>query len=393
VGPRATGKTTTAARFASTVIRLDRPLEAAAVAADPDGALVGLNPPVLLDEWQVVPSVMGAVKRSADQGVAPGTFLLTGSTAADLSTDGWPMTGRVVRVPMWGLVERERTNNTHRASLIDVLRRGETDRIVEADEPVDLRGYVERALLSGFPEVVAMASERSRTRWLASYVDQVVRRDINAWAEVGSYRDPVRMRRYLQAIAANTAGTVEHRRLYEAAKIERTTALAYDDLFEHLFVTEQVPAWSTNQLSRLTVTPKRHLIDAALMGPLLGIDLRAVLRNADLLGRVIETYVVAQLRAELSLVDQPVQMFHLRTKEGREEIDVLLEFANGDVIGIEIKASSAPEQGDARHLRWLQNEIGDRFVAGVVFHTGPRIWRHEPNIHYLPISAIWGVRT
>jgi uncharacterized protein len=393
VGPRASGKTTIAARFASTVLRLDRPLEAQAVAADPDAALVGLNPPILLDEWQVVPSVMGAVKRSVDQGAPPGTFLLTGSTAADLSNDGWPMTGRVVRLPMWGLVERERTNNVHRPSLIDVLRRGETDRFGEAEEPLDLRGYVERALLGGFPEVVSMANERSRARWLASYVDQVVRRDVATGASVTSHRDPVRMRKYLQAIAANTAGTPEHRRLYDAVSIERTTALAYDSLFEHLFVTEQIPAWSANQLSRLTVIPKRHLVDAALMGPLLGVDLRAVLRNADLLGRVIETYVVAQIRAELSLLNEPVQMYHLRTKEGREEIDIVLEFANGDVIGIEIKASSAPEPNDARHLRWLQQELGERFVAGVLFHTGPRIWRHEPDIHYLPISALWGVRT
>lgn len=335
---------------------------------------------------------MGAVKRACDQGAEPGTFLITGSTAADLSHDGWPMTGRVVRVPMWGLVERERTRNTHRPSLIDTLRLGEIDRLDEPEDAVDLRGYVERAFLGGFPESVAMTSEKNRARWLASYVDQVVRRDVQG-ADAASKRDPIRMQRYLQAIAANTSGTPEHRTLYEAAKVERTTALAYDGLFEHLYVTEQIPAWSTNQLSRLTVLPKRQLVDVSLMGPLLGIDARAVMRNGDLLGRVIETYVVSQLRAELSLVEEPVRMFHLRTKEGREEVDIVLEFANGDVIGIEVKASSAPIHEDARHLRWLQDQLGARFVAGVVFHTGPRIWRHEPNIHYLPIATIWSVGT
>ena len=52
VGPRATGKTTTAARHASTIIRLDREAEAAAFRADPDAALRGHPEPVLLDEWQ-----------------------------------------------------------------------------------------------------------------------------------------------------------------------------------------------------------------------------------------------------------------------------------------------------------------------------------------------------
>ncbi|MGI9080998.1 MAG: ATP-binding protein, partial [Thermoleophilaceae bacterium] len=59
VGPRAAGKTTTLARRAKTVVRLDRPAEAAAFEADPDAALGGLPEPVLLDEWQAVPGVLG----------------------------------------------------------------------------------------------------------------------------------------------------------------------------------------------------------------------------------------------------------------------------------------------------------------------------------------------
>src|SRR5919106_1400570 len=50
VGPRACGKTTTARRHARTVIQLDREAEAAAVRADPEGAL-DAPMPVLLDEW------------------------------------------------------------------------------------------------------------------------------------------------------------------------------------------------------------------------------------------------------------------------------------------------------------------------------------------------------
>src|SRR5262249_11729690 len=60
VGPRATGKTTTAARFAKTVLRLDQPRVAQAVAADPDAVLRGLDEPILIDEWQMAPSVLGA---------------------------------------------------------------------------------------------------------------------------------------------------------------------------------------------------------------------------------------------------------------------------------------------------------------------------------------------
>ena len=76
-GPRATGKTTTAARYAKTVVRLDREAEAAAFRADPDAALRSLEEPVLLDEWQVVPGVLGALKRAVDAAPRPGRFIVT----------------------------------------------------------------------------------------------------------------------------------------------------------------------------------------------------------------------------------------------------------------------------------------------------------------------------
>ena len=89
VGPRAAGKTTTAARHAVSLVRLDRPAEAAAFHADPDAALASFDEPVVLDEWQEVPTVLGAVKRAVDTGPRPGRFLLTGSVRADIEAETW----------------------------------------------------------------------------------------------------------------------------------------------------------------------------------------------------------------------------------------------------------------------------------------------------------------
>jgi predicted AAA+ superfamily ATPase len=56
---------------------------------------------VLLDEWQAVPGVLGAVKRTVDTAPRPGRFVLTGSVRADLDPAAWPGTGRVVRLAMY----------------------------------------------------------------------------------------------------------------------------------------------------------------------------------------------------------------------------------------------------------------------------------------------------
>jgi AAA domain len=95
--PRACGKTTTGRRHCQERLRLDRPAEAVVVRADPDAALAEGPFPLLVDEWQVVPEVLGAVKRAVDEGAAAGSFVLTGSSQADLTAAGWPATGRLIR--------------------------------------------------------------------------------------------------------------------------------------------------------------------------------------------------------------------------------------------------------------------------------------------------------
>ena len=176
----------------------------------------------------------------------------------------------------------------------------------------------------------------------------------------------------------------DHKTLIDAAGIDRATAIAYDGILEHLFITERLPAWSANQLSRLVRLPKRHLVDPAFVGPLLGIDARAVLRDGDLLGRLLDSFVVAQLRADCAVSGLFPRLFHLRDTNGRHEVDVIVELADGRVMGIEVKADAAPVPADARHLRWLRDTLGARFISGVVLHTGPRPFRFEEDIFAIP---------
>src|SRR6266702_4561704 len=386
VGPRACGKTTTGRRHSAGRLRLDRPAEAAVARADPDAAIADGPFPLLIDEWQVVPEVLGAVKRAVDEGTAPGRFVLTGSTQADLTAAGWPATGRLLRAGMYGLTERELEGRAAQTPFLDQLMTGGLDQLSVSGTAPDVRGYLARALRGGFPEVALADSERARRRWLSSYVDQVVSRDVSL---VGAVRDPMRLRRYLQAIAASTAGIPTLKTLIDAVGIERPTANAYDALLERLLITERIPSWSSNRLNRLIRLPKRYLVDPAFAGPLMSVDARAVLRDGDLLGRLLDSFVMAQLRAECTVSELSPHLFHVRDANGRHEVDILVELGDGRVIGIEVKADSAPGPDAARHLRWLRDAIGSRFALGLVLHTGPRPFRLDKSIAALPICALW----
>lgn len=384
VGPRATGKTTTAARYARTVVRLDREADAVAFRADPDAALRGLPEPVLLDQWQVVPGVLGAIKRAVDTQPDPGRFLVTGSVRGDLEGDLWPGTGRLTRIPLYGMTVRERRGAISAAPFLDRVVRG--DELRPAGDSPDLRGYVELLLHSGFPEPALRLAETARQHWLESYVDQLLTRDID---QIDGGRDPARLRRYLEAYALNTAGIVEDKSLYDAAGINRRTALAYERLLTNLLIVEATPAWTSNRLKRLVLTPKRHLVDAALVGSILRLDGNAIMRSGDLLGRLLDTFVVSQIRAELAVTESRPRLYHVRQEQGRFEIDVLAELGGGRVVAIEVKASSAPTTEDARHLAGLRDRAGDAFVAGIVFHTGPRAYGLGERIIAAPISTLW----
>ena len=177
--------------------------------------------------------------------------------------------------------------------------------------------------------------------------------------------------------------------IYEAANIDRKTADAYERLLSNLFVLDVVPAWFTNRLSRLVKTPGRYVVDASLVGAALRTDVDGVLRDGDLLGRVLDTFVAAQLRPELAASAGRPRLFHVREKNGRHEIDLLAEFGGDRVVAIEVKATAAPARGDASHLEWLRDRLGDRFVAGVVFHTGPSAFALADRVAALPIAGLW----
>jgi predicted AAA+ superfamily ATPase len=386
VGPRACGKTTTTRRQCRSVIRLDVPAQAVVAEANPDAALRDLPEPILIDEWHLVPTILGAVKRAVDDDPRPGRFVLTGSSQADLTTTGWPATGRIVRLTMYPLVGRERHGDPRSPSLIDRLASDGLDTFDAAPSDWDLHRYLADALTSGWPEALRTSSDRARDRWLTGYVDHLVTREAPA---LGVTRDPVRMRRYLQAIASNTAGTPAHKVLYDAAGISRLTGTSYDDLLDTLMITQRVPAWAGNRTDRAIRLPKRYLIDPGLITALLRVDQRRILRDGDLLGRTLDTYVAAQLRAECSLSLIGADLFHLRDANGRHEVDLLVETRDGQVIPIEVKATAAPSRADARHLEWCAERLGPAFATGLVIHTGPRVIRLTDRIAAVPIAALW----
>lgn len=384
-GPRACGKTTTALRRASSVMRLDRPEQALALQSAPDAVLATYPTPVLIDEWQAEPGSMGAVKRAVDSGSGAGRYLLTGSVRSRLDPAGWPGTGRVVPLAMYGLSVGELERHENAPHAIERLFGDDDLEPGRLDLAPSLVDYVDHAVRGGFPDAVGL-SEFARSNWYEGYLDQLIRHDVPEAADV---RSPSGLALLLRAVALNTAGQPELSTLANSAGLNHRTVKTYLDLLADLGIIDRTPAWTSNRLSRLAKLPKYYIVDPGMAVQLVGDDRTGVLRDGDRLGRLIDTFVAAQLRPLLTLATPSVTAYHLRDANQRREIDLVLESASGQVVAIEIKAAESASVRDARHLAWLRDQLGSRFHRGIVLHTGALTYPLDDRIWAMPIAALW----
>lgn len=371
-------------------MRLDRPTERGLALDDPDVAIAEGPFPLLIDEWQHVPDVLPAVKRAVDRDLRPpGRYIITGSARNDLHPGQWPLTGRVLDTRLWPLTGRERFGDAAAPSLFDRWDTG--SRFTIPPDPPDILGYLDIALEGGFPGAVTASPAGALDDWMRSYVEVTATHDLGEfYTGNGRRRSPEAIRRYLAACSLHTAGVVADTSLAQAAGLNRRTASSYHEILTVLRLMADVPAWRSNRLKRLTAMPKRFMTDSGLAAWLMGVDREALKHDTDARGRVIETFVAAQLRTEVETSSGRGNMYHLRTQGGEREIDLIVEFGRR-LAAFEVKTSSAPRPRDARHIAWLRQQLpAERLAGGVVFHTGPHRYRLGENIEAVPIAGLWG---
>ena len=224
---------------------------------------------------------------------------------------------------------------------------------------------------------------------MSSYLDQMVTHDATDLLARG---DAQKMRAYFDTLSLNTAGSPNDLTLYAVAGINSKAAARYDGVFEDLSIAEKVPPRFSNRIERIEKAKKRYVLDPGLAASAGNLDAASVMGDHDLLGRMLDTFILAQLRPEVAFSDPPVRIHHLRTNAGRQEVDILAELSGNRVIGLEVTASAAVDRSDAKHLVWLRNELGPKFVPGAVMHTGPDIFEVSERVFAVPISSIWASR-
>lgn len=382
-GPRGVGKTTTASRFARTEISLLNPTLADSFRIDPYEALEGLDEPVLIDEWQYVPEVIAAVKQSIDQDTRPNRFLLTGSVNAHINGALVNLTRRGYSVDMFPLTVSELRQNFTRP-LFDRIIEGEDIRHLSYGK-LSLGDYLDLAVRGGFPLAQQIEQSKLAGYHRSSIQQQLQNQDLSQVSD--TLPDPEVLWKYFQVYADLTATLADDLTINQALKISRPTGKVYHSILKRLLLIHEVPAWRSSLLTRVRKQSKRFVVDPSLYTAALNRSRDDIRLDGSVIGKLMETFVAAQIRAELPMSKYNPELFHLRD-ESKREVDLLLDTSKG-VIGIEIKSAHTPPRQDANHLFWLQEKLGKKFLAGIVFHTGWIPYKYSDQIWGLPISYLW----
>lgn len=382
VGPRQSGKTTLARRFARqgrAYLTLDDHATLAAAQSDPVAFIRGLNRAVI-DEVQRAPEILLAIKRSIDEDRRPGRFLLTGSAnLAAISTVKESLAGRVETIPLYPLAQSELARRKKPPRFLSDVFSG------NAPAPGE-RGVVLPAVMKGgYPEAIARRTEKRRQDWYRAYLEAMVERDIPDVATLGKGQKMPSLIR----LAAQFAGQLTNlSELGRAVALDHKTTDHYLQVLEQLFLVRRIQPWSRNELSRIIKTPKLHFIDSGLLATLRGYSQARLRSDPTLLGPLLEGFVFSELLKATSWSEDHISIYHFRDKD-QNEVDFVLENDVGNVVGIEVKAAASVNRRDFSGLERLQSLAGKRFIQGVLLYDGDHTLSFSDQMRAVPLQSLW----
>ncbi len=361
LGPRQCGKTTFIRQVLPgwTYLDLERPSDAAPLAADPEARLAQLGGRVVLDEAQHLPEVFPILRGIVDRERArPGRFVLLGSASPALT--------RHISESLAG-----------RTAFLD-LPPFRWDEVASRRAAQGLSALWFRG---GFPVAFLQADDRARHDWLESYTRTFIERDL---AALGIDVSAPQMRRLWTMLAHVNGGVWNASQLAASLGASYHTVNRYVDILEQTFLIRRLPPYFANIGKRLVKSPKVFFRDTGLLHYFLGIHTPGALDTHPARGASWEAFVIDQIVSAFQRAAPGSQSFFWRTAQG-DEVDLLVE-SGGKRVPFEIKLHSAPRAEDARGLRRCMSDLG--LPRGYLVYPGTERYSLGQGMTALPAEPL-----
>ncbi|MCK5521975.1 MAG: ATP-binding protein [Thiomargarita sp.] len=394
-GPRQAGKTTLARKIANDLrmlyVSLDEQTVLASAQSDPHGFINSfMGKPVVLDEFQYVPELITAIKLASDQ-LQPherGRFFLTGS--ADIFSSAKTqeaLPGHIARMELYPLSITEIVGGHF--NLIDFLL---SDSLSVPDNlPKLSREQLAQTLINGgYPELQTK-SPRAKQIWFQSYIQGRLFKDFESiYNAKGDYH--TKLKALIPYLAGLSGNLLKYASIANDLAQNDKVVKSYIEALEWMFIVKRIYPFVKNSAKRQTIgMPKLHTVDTGLACHLLGLKKPQQLLTSAFYGGLLESFVVMECFKHIMWAEESMNISHFRDGK-KNEVDIILEQADGLMIGIEVKASNTVRESDFKGLRKFAELVGERFKYGLVFYTGSRLLPFssgEKPYYAIPLSVLW----
>ena len=322
---------------------------------------------VAIDEVQMIPEVIPAIKMSVDENNRKGMFLLTGSS--DMFKNSKikeSLAGRMASFNLFPLSYAE--INGRDINMVDKLFSDSFNDFDMDFKKIPNEAFISAVLSGGYPEVYTLPF-KARKAWFEFYIKARISKDI-ANIENIDLAKVASMDKLLRVLSAQVGSLVNYKNISNAIGLADKTVAKYIQLLEALYIVKLVPAYANNQLKRITKTPKVQFIDTGLASMLLNVDVEgAMTKQGEFYGNLVESFVYSELIKHQSYADITMNIYHFRDTD-KKEVDFVLEASDGSVVALEIKSGSNIKKEYFRGLATLAKTLKDKPFKGIILYGG-----------------------
>ncbi|HLD84656.1 MAG TPA: ATP-binding protein [Coxiellaceae bacterium] len=287
---------------------------------DPALFMAQFKPPLLLDEVQYVPELFSEMKRLVDilkkeritvARDLPVLFRMTGSNQILMDKNiKESLVGRASYFHLNTLTVHEILKANSTVAIADILFQG------------------------GWPEL-QINQALSPIQYLNDYLRGYVEKDIVLSAGVQKQAD---FSVVLGLLAARTGGLLDYAKLASESGVQAVTVKEWASILERTALVAYLKPFASNLNKRLTKMPKFYFLDTGLAVRLQGWQEKMPLMTSPQAGALFETLVFSEIFKFIQNYGKEWRLHLWRTKEG-EEIDFLIETAQGQIIALDAKMS------------------------------------------------------
>ena len=384
VGARQVGKSTMLKHLAEgqnrTYVTMDDSQLRDFARTEPKLFLQTYEPPILIDEVQKAPELFEEIKILCDNSDERGLFWLTGSQSKKLvKKAGDSLAGRLCILKIYSLSAREKLGVEGADELEFSLKSLITRQKLFPSN--NILATFENIWRGGLPDVQGK-DEEQLNEYFNSYIETYLMRDA-----VDDYgiTDTEGFRKFLRACAAFAGQLINYNDLGVSAGVSGATAKEWVKILQSMGIVFLLEPYASNELKRLTKTPKLYFCDTGFCAYLSSWTSRDVLMNGAASGHYYENYVIAELLRHYAYGKSKVNLNFYRDKK-MKEIDLIIE-ENGVLHPVEIKKTATPDKSAIKAFPVL-GDAGREVGTGVVICMSDRVLPFDGDNLMMPSGII-----